>query len=108
MRGLRRRCPKCGDGRVFSGYLTLRDDCSHCGESLLGIRTDDAAPWATIMVVGHLVVPFVVIAVQYGNLSTLTLTLGFSALALFFTAFTLPAMKGVFVNLNWRFGIRQG
>lgn len=105
-RGLRRRCPKCGQGRVFSGYLTLRDDCSDCGESLTGIRTDDAAPWATIMVVGHLVAPFVILAVQFGDFSTLALTLGFSALSLFFTAITLPAMKGVFVNLNWRFGIR--
>jgi len=32
-RGLRFRCPKCGDGRVFSSFFKMRDGCSVCGLS---------------------------------------------------------------------------
>ncbi|WP_454886970.1 DUF983 domain-containing protein [Sphingomonas oryzagri] len=29
--GIRGRCPRCGKGRLFNGFLTLRDRCDHCG-----------------------------------------------------------------------------
>ncbi|MDF0490115.1 DUF983 domain-containing protein [Sphingomonas sp. H39-1-10] len=29
--GLRGRCPRCGKGRLFTGFLTLRDGCETCG-----------------------------------------------------------------------------
>ena len=28
---LRQRCPRCLEGRVFSGFLTMRDVCPMCG-----------------------------------------------------------------------------
>ena len=30
-RGLRGRCPRCGDGHLFKGFLSLRPKCEHCG-----------------------------------------------------------------------------
>ena len=30
VRGLRMRCPRCGDGRLFGGWYTLNDSCSVC------------------------------------------------------------------------------
>ena len=30
-RGLRGRCPRCGEGRLFSGFLNLRPACEKCG-----------------------------------------------------------------------------
>lgn len=29
--GLRCRCPRCGEGRLFSGFLTVADQCEVCG-----------------------------------------------------------------------------
>lgn len=29
--GLRCRCPRCGHGKLFSGFLTLKPRCDHCG-----------------------------------------------------------------------------
>ena len=29
--GLRCRCPNCGQGELFRGYLTLAEGCDHCG-----------------------------------------------------------------------------
>jgi len=31
MRGLRRRCPRCGEGKAFESYYRMRDSCSVCG-----------------------------------------------------------------------------
>ncbi len=31
MRGLAGRCPRCGKGRLFEGFLTLRPRCESCG-----------------------------------------------------------------------------
>jgi uncharacterized protein (DUF983 family) len=56
-RGLRNRCPVCGVGRVFNGYLTLVERCSHCHAPLGRLRADDAPPYFTILLVGHLLVP---------------------------------------------------
>ena len=30
-RGLRLRCPACGDGRIFHTWLTMNDPCQRCG-----------------------------------------------------------------------------
>lgn len=32
--GLRCRCPRCGEGKLFSGFLTLAKSCDRCGLDL--------------------------------------------------------------------------
>ena len=56
-RGLRGRCPVCGQGRIFNGYLRVVDQCSECGTALGRVRADDAPPYFTIVIVGHVVIP---------------------------------------------------
>jgi uncharacterized protein (DUF983 family) len=31
LRGLAGRCPRCGKGRLFAGFLTLKPRCESCG-----------------------------------------------------------------------------
>lgn len=56
-RGARNRCPVCGQGRVFAGYLRLVDNCEVCGAPLGQLRADDAPPYFTIFLAGHILVP---------------------------------------------------
>lgn len=56
LRGLQCRCPACGNTRLFCGYLTVVDACSDCGAPLGSARADDAPPYFTIFIVGHIVV----------------------------------------------------
>ena len=56
LRGIRGRCPVCGTGPVFDGYLTVAPACSVCGEEFHHHRADDLPPYITILLVGHLVV----------------------------------------------------
>jgi uncharacterized protein (DUF983 family) len=56
-RGLRMRCPACGQTRLFSGYLKVTPVCANCRAPLGLARADDAPPYFTIVVVGHIIVP---------------------------------------------------
>ena len=60
-RGALGRCPRCGRGPLLHRYLKMVDRCPACGEPYGHFRTDDAAPWLTILVVGHLTVPVILI-----------------------------------------------
>ena len=58
-RGIRKRCPNCGTGRIFKTYIKPTGACSACDEKLDHIRTDDFAPWLMILVTGHVIVSLV-------------------------------------------------
>ena len=40
---LRCRCPRCGEGKLFDGVLTVRDTCAVCGLNLAAADTGDGA-----------------------------------------------------------------
>ena len=56
-RGLGNHCPYCGVGKVFAGYLKIVPECSNCHAPLGRLRADDAPPYFTIFLVGHVLVP---------------------------------------------------
>ncbi len=56
-RGAMNRCPSCGEGPVFAGFLRVVPECARCGTPLGRLRADDAPPYFTILLVGHLLVP---------------------------------------------------
>ena len=56
-RGLLGRCPACGKSHLFNGFLRVVAECRNCGAPLGLARADDAPPYFTILVTGHIVVP---------------------------------------------------
>ena len=59
VRGLRGRCPKCGEGRLFRAFLKVADNCPACGEEFHHHRADDFPAYLVIVIVGHIVVAMV-------------------------------------------------
>lgn len=57
MRGLLCKCPSCGQGHMFKGYLRVVDACENCAAPLGSAAADDAPPYFTIFVVGHIIIP---------------------------------------------------
>jgi uncharacterized protein (DUF983 family) len=55
-RGARLRCPRCGEGRLLHRYIKVVSPCTACDEDNGRHRVDDAAPYCTIFLVGHLVI----------------------------------------------------
>ena len=58
-RGARGLCPACGQTHAFVGYLKVVPACSQCGAPLGSYRADDAPPYFTIFIVGHVLAPLI-------------------------------------------------
>src|SRR5664279_2742552 len=56
LRGLACRCPRCGRGKLFTGFLTLRPKCDVCGLDFAFIDVGDGAAIFVIMISGAIVV----------------------------------------------------
>ena len=56
VRGLRGRCPRCGDGRLFQGFLSLRSACEHCGLDYAFADAGDGPAVFVILIGGGIVV----------------------------------------------------
>ncbi|WP_246209469.1 DUF983 domain-containing protein [Pikeienuella piscinae] len=100
-KGWRRRCPRCGGGQLFDGYLAVRDNCDICGEALYHHRADDAPSWLTILVTGHLVAPLMIIAYQLNVLPDWSHAVIWPVVALTLVIVLLPRVKGGIVAFQW-------
>ncbi len=56
LRGVACRCPRCGRGKLFQGFLTLRPTCENCGLDYAFIDTGDGPAIFVIMLAGAIVV----------------------------------------------------
>ncbi len=101
LRGWRRRCPACGEGRMFEGYLKVRPACPSCGEDLSHHRADDGPAYLTILIVGHLMAPLIMVAFVEFRPSPLVLASAFSAGCVALSLYLLPRLKGVIVGIQW-------
>jgi uncharacterized protein (DUF983 family) len=100
-RGLAGRCPHCGEGRLFSGFLRTVDKCESCGEDMHHHRADDLPPYLTIIIVGHLIVPIVLLVEQnYHPAVWLQLSV-WLPLTLVMTLALLRPLKGAVVGMQW-------
>ena len=101
MRGWRRRCPNCGSGPMLRGYLKVRDSCPVCGEALHHHRADDGPAYLTILIVGHVMAPLILIVFTKWRPDPFTLAAVFSVGTVALSLFLLPRLKGALVALQW-------
>jgi len=107
-RGLMRRCPSCGIGKLFAGYLKVERVCAHCGNDNGRYPADDGPAYFTILLIGHLVIapglaltvieswsPYALLAVALPLVGGLTLA-------------ALPVIKGGWIGVLWGVGGGQG
>ena len=95
------RCPACGEGRLFGKYLKVVNACDHCGEEMFHHEADDAPPYFTILLVGHIVVP-PMLAIEMAYLPPIWFHLTiWPALIVGLSLAVLPRIKGAVVGLQW-------
>ena len=100
-RGARQKCPNCGDGPVFSSFLKVAGNCKNCGEDLHHQRSDDAAPYFTIFIVGHIIVPLILMLEIYVFPPVWVYGVVFIPLVIALTLLILPRVKGAVVAFQW-------
>jgi uncharacterized protein (DUF983 family) len=101
VRGALHRCPSCGRGRLFRAYLKVADVCTGCGAELHHQRADDAPPYFTMIIVGHVVVPMVLVVERLWHPAMWIHLTTWTLVSLSLTLFLLPAVKGAIVGLQW-------
>jgi uncharacterized protein (DUF983 family) len=101
-RGFIGRCPNCGKGRMFRAYLKVVDSCPVCREDLSHQRADDAPPYVTMLIVGHVVVAGVLAADELWPNSPLWLSfIVWIWVTFVLSLLLLPRVKGALVGYQW-------
>lgn len=101
LRGWRTRCPRCGGGPLYEGYCKVRARCASCGEPFHHHRADDLPAWATILIVGHLMVS-ALLWVELAWKPPLWVHWSvWPAVTLLMVLWLLPRIKGVVVSWQW-------
>ncbi|PRY85048.1 DUF983 domain-containing protein [Donghicola tyrosinivorans] len=101
LNGLRLRCPCCGEGKLFRGYLKVADHCQHCGQDFTAQRADDGPAYVVILIMCHIM--GVVLHLTFNGFrdDPLTLALILAAVAIAASLVMLPPVKGAFVAIQW-------
>jgi uncharacterized protein (DUF983 family) len=107
-RGLAGRCPRCGEGKLFQGFLTLAPRCEKCGLDYSFADAGDGPAVFVILISGFIVAgaalivemlyepPYWVHALLWGPLILIT-TLG-----------PLRAIKGLLIALQYHHKAGEG
>lgn len=99
-RGATMRCPSCGEGHLYRKYLKVQA-CEACGNDNTRYPADDAPPYFTILIVGHVIVaPLLFFPWIWQANIWLVLGTVLPALLVATLAF-LPVVKGAVVGLHW-------
>jgi uncharacterized protein (DUF983 family) len=106
--GLKGRCPRCGEGRLFKGFLSVGGHCENCGLDYSYADAGDGPAVFVILIIGFVVVGLVLwmevtyappIWVQLLLWTPLTLVLGLVSLRL---------IKGVLLTLQYANKAQEG
>ncbi|WP_339036452.1 DUF983 domain-containing protein [Bradyrhizobium symbiodeficiens] len=101
LRGLACRCPRCGQGKLYAGFLTLAPACDRCGLDYAFIDTGDGPAIFIIMLAGGIVVAAaLIVEVKYQPPYWLHAAL-WLPLILVTTLLPLRAMKSLLIALQF-------
>ena len=108
MRGLRGRCPHCGEGRLFAGFLSLRPKCESCGLDYRFADSGDGPAVFVILGAGFVVVfAALIVEVLYRPPFWLHAAL-WVPLILLTTLAPLRAIKGLLIALQYHHKAEEG
>jgi uncharacterized protein (DUF983 family) len=101
LRGLACRCPRCGRGKLFTGFLTLRHRCEACELDYAFIDTGDGPAIFIMMIAGAIVVAAaLIVEVKYQPPFWVHAAL-WLPLILVTTLLPLRAMKSLLIALQF-------
>jgi uncharacterized protein (DUF983 family) len=108
MRGLRCRCPRCGKGKLFDGFLTLAPRCEHCGLDYSFVDSADG-PAFFVMSISGLVVVFAALMVEVVYQPPFWVHAAlWLPLILITTLVPLRPMKGLLIALQFHHKAEEG
>lgn len=106
--GLGGRCPHCGQGKLFNGFLSLRKNCSACGLNYSFADSGDGPAVFVIMIVGFVIVALVLfVELSFQPPIWLHLILWLPLTAVLALGVLRP-LKGLMIALQFRHNAEEG
>lgn len=102
------RCPKCGEGRLFNGFVALNERCSNCGLSYKFADSGDGPAVFVILLAGFLVIALMFwVESRYEPPIWVHLVI-FMPLTLIVCLGMLRPLKGLMIGLQYKNKAEQG
>jgi uncharacterized protein (DUF983 family) len=106
--GLACRCPRCGKGRLFEGFLTLRPRCESCGLDFAFADSGDGPAVFVVFLAGAIVVACALITEVLFEPPLWLHALLWAPLILLTTLAPLRPMKGLMIALQFHHKAAEG
>ena len=107
-RGLRGRCPRCGEGKLFQGFLTLRPACERCGLDFAFADAGDG-PAVFVILLGGAIVVFAALITEVVYQPPYWLhAMLWLPLVLIVTLAPLRPIKGLMIALQYHHKAQEG
>lgn len=104
-RGAVGRCPNCGTGHLFRGFLTLHETCGYCGLDLRRHWPKAGPALLSIAVAGAFLAPLLNLgAAIFGPNPVVLMLVGLVTLP-FLVAGLLRVIKGAMVGYLWSYDV---
>ena len=106
--GLAAKCPRCGRGKLFDGYLTVAKSCRKCGLSFAFADSGDGAAWFVMLFVSVVGVGSILgVEIAYSPPLWVHLLLAVPILVVM-PLILLRPVKGVLLCQQWTAMAREG
>jgi len=106
--GLLGRCPACGKGKLFSGYLTLAPSCDRCGLDYHFAEAGDGPAVFVILITGFIVVGAALIVEVAYKPPYWVHALAWGSLAILLPLLLLRSFKGALIALQYKHKAEEG
>jgi uncharacterized protein (DUF983 family) len=104
--GLADRCPSCGQAPLFARGLRTVPSCPACGQDWSAQRADDFPAYLVILILGHVLVPIVVMANMAWDLPLWPQMIGWCVAAALIAVLMIRPAKGAVIGVQW--ALRMG
>ncbi len=99
-RGFKKKCPQCGLSPIFIKYIKTYNKCSNCGIKLSSYKSDDGPAYITIFIIGHLLIPIILLIEKYFSPILLLQMIVWPILTIIASLWLLPRIKGAFIGIQ--------
>jgi uncharacterized protein (DUF983 family) len=108
LRGLACKCPRCGQGRLFKGFLTIAPACERCGLDF-GFTDAGDGPAVFIILIAGFVVVFLALIIEVKYDPPLWVEAVISVpMVLAATLLPLRSMKSLLISLQYHHKASEG
>jgi len=107
-KGLRGRCPRCGEGKLFDGFLGLRKACDRCGLDFDFADAGDG-PAVFVILIGGFIVVFAALITEFAYQPPYWMHAAlWLPLILIVTLAPLRLIKGLLIALQYHHKAAEG